>query len=69
MINKYVRKSLACKKGDEILIWSWNESEVILTGHYINMDGSGMVLEIGEQWAVDKMKCNLMVQTKNSSVS
>ena len=30
MINKDVRKSLAIKKGNEILIWSWNDSS--LTG-------------------------------------
>ena len=27
MNNKYVRKSLAHKKGNEIIIWSWNDSE------------------------------------------
>ena len=26
MINKYVHKYLARKKGNEIIIWSWNKS-------------------------------------------
>ena len=29
IINKYVRKCLACKNGNEILIWSWKNSGVI----------------------------------------
>ena len=30
MINKDVRKNLACKKGNRILIWRWNDSTTTL---------------------------------------
>ena len=36
MINKDVRKSLACKKGNEIIIWSWNKSIQIIEINFNN---------------------------------
>ena len=32
MINKDIPKLLSHKKGNEILIWSWNESLILLYG-------------------------------------
>ena len=44
MINKDVRKSLERKKGNDILIWSWNDSPITLTAALI-LGGNHLVLQ------------------------
>ena len=43
--------------------------QVILTGQYIKKDGNIVAKNIGGKQYVNKMQKNLMVRTKNASVS
>ena len=40
MINKDIRKSLARKKGYEIIIWIWNDSNIVYFGALKNEEMS-----------------------------